>query len=265
MQFAFNPVITKCNSIQVERAVFGSSNQGNIKGYQLLGWSSGIDAAMSRELSQWAPTRLHQMDTQGYQMPWLAQGFPIGSHTMCVSRTFVSGQEYSGRGGWNVVSTFVILDAEQWQAYDYDALGVLQSAMALGHMRIPLEFQIGLLSQATLPGSLPLPSSKFFGAGSGHTANVDPTINYPIKEWADKIEQGKRLILVGLERPIATVARIIQRLGASARKRFSFTTGLPLSIHRPFQLHCLDASLYRQQLPLAGWLSDEVDETAKHL
>ena len=254
-------MITDCKSILVDRAVFGSSNQGAIKGYQLLGWSSGIDAEISRELNQWAPTRLHQMETDGYQLPWLAQAFPIGTNRMCVGRTFISGQEYSGRGGWNVVSTFVLFDPDQWLAYNYDALGVLQTAMALGHMRLPIDFRNGLLQQVSMPATLPLPSARFFGASSGQADDHFQATPYPLQTWADKIELGRRLILVGLNRPIAAVANIIERMSPPARKRFSFTTGLPLSIHRPFQLHCTDAALYRQQLSLAGWLSDEVDET----
>jgi hypothetical protein len=65
---------------------------------------------------------------------------------------------------------------------------------------------------------------------------------------------------VGLHRPIQVMASIINRLDTASRKRLSFTTGLPLSPQRPFQVHCLDTASYRQQLALAGWLSDAVYE-----
>lgn len=251
-------MIAECNSITVDRAVFGSSNQGAIQGYQLLSWSSGIDAELSKELCQWAPTRLHRIESQEFQLPWLAIAFPLSGNRMAVGRTCVAGQEYSGRGSANVVTTFIVLEASQWQAYQFDALGVLQCAMALGYTRSTHKPAKGDLPQIQLPAELPLSSASFFGSNNRPETQKQFPNSLQIDQWSKDIERGKRLILVGLTDTVAIVAQMIQRLTASARRGFSFSTGLPLSVHRPFQVHFLDEAAYRQQLALVGWLSDAV-------
>jgi hypothetical protein len=52
----------------------------------------------------------------------------------------------------------------------------------------------------------------------------------------------ERLFLVGLEKPIDAVERLIPRLPAEARRSFSFTTGLSPAVRRPFQAHFLPDS-----------------------
>ena len=251
-------MITECQSILVDRAVFGSSNQGAIQGYQLVSWSSGIDAEISKELCQWAPTRLHRTDTEDFRLPWLAMAFPIGANRMAIGRTCVAVQEYSGRGGANIVTTFIILDASQWQAYNFDALGVLQFAMALGHVRLAPGPTNGNLSRLQLPATLPLSSATFFGFRNRPSQGDSLPDLALLDQWAKEVEHGKRLILVGLNNTLGVMAELTQRLSGAARQRFSFSTGLPLSVHRPFQVHCLDESAYRHQIALVGWLADTV-------
>jgi hypothetical protein len=251
-------VPTALSSLLLDRAVFGSSDQGLIKGYQLLGWTPGVDGAICKVLCQWSPTRLNQNGTQGQNnMGWTAQAFPVGADRICVSRTFVSGKEYSGRGSAHVVSIFLVLNPQQWQAYNYDALGVVHAAMALGHLRMFQPSTPGILEKVVMPGMLPLASDSCFV--TPHESDP-PQGQLPFDELSKKIAAGNRLILVGLHRPIQVMASIINRLDTASRKRLSFTTGLPLSPQRPFQVHCLDTASYRQQLALAGWLSDAVYE-----
>jgi len=254
-------LLTAPSTTLVDRAIFGSSNQGLIKGYQLLGWSSGIDGALCKELCQWSPTRLHPNDSRNpSNFPWTAQTFPVGADRVCVGRTFVLGEEYSGRGGAHVVSVFLVLSPHQWQAYDYDALGVMYAAMALGHLRASKASMPGILEKVVLPGALPLPSETCYSAQLTNATSKACPQQIPLDELSSRIAAGNRLVLVGLDRPLQVMARLISRLDTASRKRLSFTSGLPLSAHRPFQVHCLDAVSYRQQLALAGWLSDAVYE-----
>jgi hypothetical protein len=254
-------VPTAMSSLLLDRAIFGSSSQGLIKGYQLLGWTPGIDGAICKELCLWSPTRLSQTGTPSpSNINWTAQAFPVGADRMCVGRTFASGKEYSGRGNAHIVSNFLVLDPLQWQAYSYDALGVVHAAMALGHLRM---FQVpttGILEKVVMPGVLPLASVTCFLDPYANCDSNSPRDQFPLEELSNRITAGDRLILVGLNRPLQVMASIIDLLDGTSRKRLSFTTGLPLSPQRPFQVHCLDACCYRQQLALAGWLSDAVYE-----
>lgn len=254
-------VLATRNSILLDRAIFGSSNHGLIKGYQLLSWSTGLDAAACKEISQWSPTRLNPNATSNETgSGWTLQTFPVGMDHFCLGRSFAAGEEYSGRGGPHVVSAYLIVNSSQWQAYDYDALGLLHTAMALGHLRIPLTPPIGSLEKAVMPGALPLPSAACYPTESVKTHESFQLEQLPIDEWTSRIADGNRLILVGLDQPVQVMASILQQLSSSARRRLSFTTGLPLSAHRPFQIHFIDSASLRQQRALATWLSDAVYE-----
>jgi hypothetical protein len=132
--------------------------------------------------------------------------------------------------------------------------------MSLGQLRIPLTPPIGTVENAVMPGALPLPSTACYSTASGKTQVSFQAEKLPIDEWTSRIAEGNRLILVGLDQPVQVMASILQQLNSSARKRLSFTTGLPLSAHRPFQVHFIDSASLRQQRALATWLSDAVYE-----
>jgi hypothetical protein len=118
----------------------------------------------------------------------------------------------------------------------------------------------GILEKVVMPGVLPLASVACFSDLNPNCKSNSPLDQLPVDELSKKITAGNRLILVGLHRPIQVMANIISRLDTASRNRLSFTTGLPLSMRRPFQVHCLDACSYRQQLALAGSLSDAIYE-----
>ncbi len=253
------------NTILVDRAIFGSSLNGPIEGYHLLGWSPGMDAELCKELCQWAPTRLQPAQPSNLDAHacnhsrWTAHAFPLGTDRVCVGRTFAAGQEYSGRGAANIVSAFVILNFRQWQGYNFDALAVFQAAMALGYLRLPPDLTSRGLSKLPFPATASLSSADYY------LSNAQPNTlasfqQHPLEEWGAQLRRASRIVLVGFDHPIQLIAELIQRLDSFSRQQLSFTSGLPLSIHRPFQLHCLDSTTYHQQLALAGCLSDAVYE-----
>lgn len=240
------------DTFRVDRATFGSSSSGSIQGYQLLNWSAGIDANTTKELCQWAPTRLLSRDLSS----WSVHAFPLQENRICIGRTFVAGYDYSQRGSPNVVSTFVVLDQAQWEAYDFDALAVFYTAMSLGAMRLPAYYSLGNVDRVELPATLPM-TSEFYSRIDAD-ANSESQPQPPLSEVADRIREGNRIALVGIERPLSYAARLIEQLDVSSRRRFCFTTGLPLSAYRPFQLHFLDAASYNRQHLLVSTMTDAV-------
>lgn len=242
-------VVTASGLIRVDRAIFGSSNHGAIEGYQLLSWSEGVDARTNKELCQWAPTRLGSLPASG----WSVQVFHSSSGRTCISRTFAAGQEYSQRGSLNVASVFLTLEPTHWARYHFDALAVFRIAMALGYMRWTQPTRKTQLSEAILPAEPPLTSED-----QQHLVHPAQSSSFPVDEIADRLERGDRVALVGVNNSVSLIGQIISCLPLETRRRLTFTSGLPLSIHRPFQLHCLDRATYTQQPGLVDWLADRV-------
>lgn len=240
-------ISTSSGLISVERALFGSSNQGSIEGYQLLYWTEGVDAKTTKELSQWAPTRMGTQD----ESKWSVQIFHSANGRACVSRTFVAGREYSQRGGVNVATAFLMLEPSHWARYDFDALAVFHIGMALGYLRWTQPVKKSLLPEAVLPVQPPMNSEEYCQLHS-----ISDLSNFPIDEIADRLQRGDRIALVGANDAICLISQLITLMPLETRRRFSFTTGLPLSIHRPFQLHCLDRAIFTQQPGLVDWLTD---------
>jgi hypothetical protein len=238
---------TESRLIEIDRAMFGSSQRGAVEGYQLLCWSDGVDSQTGKELCQWAPTRLVSSAADR----WTVQLFYSSSGRPCISRTFLAGHEYSRRGGRNVISAFVILESEQWELHRRDALAVFNLAMALGYLRSIEGGAQNPLPKLAFPVTAPLSSEDLYELHPQAECG-----NFPLDEIADRLSEGDRIALVGASNPVQLVGQLVARLSREARQNFTFTTGLPLSIHRPFQLHCMDQASYTQQPALVDWLTD---------
>lgn len=216
--------------IDVEQAVFSSSNRGSMKGYQLVAKSSGIDRDTGNELSRWAPTRLIDDDPTH----WTINAFPISGERYAVSRTVIGGPEYSGRGASQVVTLFLVLRDQQFSRYLHNPILLAKTAMAMGKLRLPIDPAQERLPTVELPGEPlyqipdlmqhPDDESELFGL---------------LAEVTQLIHQAKRVAVVGPHDPIETAAALVPRIETETRTRFSFTSGLAPAIRRPFQLHFL--------------------------
>lgn len=222
--------------MNVEQAVFASSDRGRIKGYQVVAHSSGIDRAMIQELCRWAPTQIPSDDPKD----WTINYFPILSDAIAVTRTVLGGPEYSGRGGTQVVTLILVLSDEQFMAYGYNPIEVAGAAMAMGYLRLPVDPDNEALPQAVLP-SRPIVE-----------LNIENYIGERDEKLLDQVtvlvKEMHRVAVVGFQDPIEAVRRIVPKLSVEARRQFSFTTGLTPTVRRPFQLHFLpSADLTRQR------------------
>ncbi len=247
-------ILTGRHMTCVDRALFGSSNRGAIQGYQMLNWSAGIDARTSKELQQWAPTRLQNDDPNS----WTVHCFRLSGNRVCIGRTFIAGYEYSGRGSLNVATVYLVVDSTLYEAYQCDGLAIYFMALALGHFCVHSDFEYGAVAPVTLPANAPM-TSEFYvrPLQDDYMADsVHPTPTYDELEY--QLRMRKRVAVVGMTDPISYAARLIDRLDPNVRTSLSFTTGLPLSIYRPFQLHFMETSNYHRQHTLVGTMADIV-------
>ena len=79
------------SSMNVEQAVFASSDRGSVKGYQLVAKSQGIDRACSQELCRWAPTQMRSDDTS----EWTINYFPVSDDSVAITRTVLATDDES--------------------------------------------------------------------------------------------------------------------------------------------------------------------------
>ena len=212
--------------MDVEQAVFASSERGGMKGYQLVAKSAGIDRACAQELCRWAPTQMRSDDPAD----WTINFFPLPPNRVAVTRTVLGGPEYSSRGGTQVVTLILLLNEDQFDVYGCDAIAVAKSAMAMGWMRMPLD-----LNRAPLP-LVELPRYPIF---PDTDADREPS-SEAIARAIDSVSSGQRVAIIGDPRPLESASQVIARLDVPMRRVCSFSTGLAPVVRRPFQIHFLD-------------------------
>lgn len=214
--------------MQAEQAVFASADCQHRKGYQLVAHSEGIDPAMAQSLCRWAPSHGTLVDPK--PAAWSLNYFRVDSDHVAVARTTHGGAEYSGRGGMQVVTTFLVIPLDAFTLYDNDPLAVARTAMALGYLRLPHPHNEHRAPIRLPDRSLPLPSFKQVSEDrpSSHSDSA-----------LELLLNRRRVMIVGETRPLTVVHRLIEQLPPGMRLDLSFTTGLTWSMQREFQVQFL--------------------------
>lgn len=221
------------HTMQVEQAVFASSDRGRMKGYQLVSKSPGVDREVSQELCRWAPTQMMSNDPD----EWTINYFPVTPEFVAVTRTVLGGPEYSRRGASQVVTLILLLRDTQFEFYDYNPVAVSKTAMAMGYLRLPLNMEQEQIPQATLPIR---PIIEPHASIQHETSEGD---SYSVlDEVRELLVDSRRVAVVGCPKPYEAVHRLIQSIPLNCRKEISFTTGLSPSVRRPFQAQFLTSA-----------------------
>ena len=223
--------------IHAEQAIFASSDRGRMKGYQVVAMSPGIDRGMVQEISRWAPTKLPSNDCKA----WTVNYFPLSHETVAITRTVLGGPEYSGRGGIQVVTSILVLTNDQFIAYGCNAIALVESAMAMGYLRLPLHPEREVLEPAILPSRAIIESPM---RGNEQEEDEDQEL---LDQVTALIQSTRRVAIIGLSDPVQSISHLVPRLSMEARRSLSFTTGLSPAVRRPFQLHCLPTADRTQQ------------------
>ena len=221
-------------SMNLEQAVFASSDRGSVKGYQLVAKSQGIDRACSQELCRWAPTQMLSEDTS----KWTINYFPVSDDSVAITRTVLGGPEYSSRGGTQVVTLILVLRDDQFHCYSCNPIAVARTAMTLGYLRLPLDMACQSLETVSLP-SRPI---------EDHGDELGDSSEQLLEDVTALVNEAQRVAVIGAADPLETVGRLIPRLSVETRRECSFTTGLTPAVRRPFQAHFLnraDAAMQR--------------------
>lgn len=232
--------------MHVQQAIFTSTDRGQIKGYQLVAMSEGIDRHTAHELGRWSPSQVETDDSDH----WIVSYYVVSEERVAVARTMLGGAEYSGRGNQQVVTSILVLDRGQFSAYENNALSVCRSALTMGGLRLPARLP-SRLEPLELP-DFPFPSPRSEvdcrGPDDGSWSRSRLAAGLwcePVGEavveprWQAALRNGQRIAVVGARHVWATAEAMLHSLSHENRPLVSFTTGLPPSLKRPFQVHFL--------------------------
>lgn len=219
----------------VEQAIFTSVRGRRSQGYHLVAQSPGVDSELSRFLCTWGPSHASLLCDSP-----LAESINFSAITpewYALSRTTHGGPEYSGRGGLQVFTRFLLLRRKQLACFQNDPLALVRTARTLGHLRLHLA-PPDQLEPIDLPDH-----TMMLREQSSCNAIL------PMDEVMRILQFQNRVAILGLSDPYPTLAQIFRNTPSADRLNLSFTTGLKPSVHREFRLHFLlsaDANVHAQ-------------------
>jgi hypothetical protein len=211
-------------NVKVEQAVFTSIRTKKAQGYHLVAVSAGVDEALARSLSVWGPSHasLLSSETDAESLNF----HPIAPDWYAISRTVHGGPEYSGRGGLEVFTNFLLVHTQQLQGYQNDPLRFARTAQALGYLR----FQ-------PVKGNETLPTVDMPDHAIREVACPPDEPSVPLHNILRILRRQQRVAVLGLDNPLPTLALIIKETPEQDRLGVSFCTGLRPSVDRDFRVH----------------------------
>jgi hypothetical protein len=213
--------------MQIRQAIFTSLRSRKSQGYHLVAQSPDLDDQLARRLCTWGPS--HASLLSDHPDAESLNFHPVADDWFAVSRTLYGGPEYSGRGGLQVFTQFLLLHREQLARYQNHPLLVAQTAQLLGNLRLMTSIPHHL-SPVELPDR-PL---------NGCAAQL-PAMVFLREEVLRSLRYPNRVAVLGLADPLPVLTQILRDTPLEERLKLSFTTGLKPSIHRDFRLHFVTA------------------------
>ena len=211
----------------IEQAIFTSAESDHAVGYHLVARSPGVEECDARELTVWGPSH-DSLESSSVATAASVNFFRLPSGAYCVSKTQLAGEEYSGRG-LRTYTHCLVVTPQVLVRFANNPFSVLRAAWAKGLLRV-CDAVPNQLVPFQLPGRSPPVDEGLIGQFIEECGA--PTMGRLI----DAILKPQPVILVGVRKPEATVAGILNLLPLSSRRELSFATGLKYSPRRPFHL-----------------------------
>jgi hypothetical protein len=235
----------KESAVLIEQAIFTSAESDRAVGYHLVARSPGVDEGDARELTVWGPSH-DSLESSSVANAASVNFFRLPSGAYCVSKTQLAGEEYSGRG-LRTYTHCLVVPPPVLLRFANNPFALLRAAWAKGMLRVcdgvpnqMVPFQLAGRAAAVDEGLIGQLVEQF-----------EPST---IAKIIEAILQPLPVVVIGVRKPEATVAGLLNLLPQSARREITFATGLKYASRRQF--HLLTASeesaelrrLYRQHL-----------------
>jgi GTPase-associated protein 1, N-terminal domain type 2 len=224
--------------VLIEQAIFTSAQTDRAEGYQLAGRSAGLSTEDARELAVWGPSHDSLLEQSGE--PASTNFHRLSSGAYCVSRTTLVGAEYSGRGGAQVYTQFLVVPPPLLARFSNNPFAILRAATASGALavgrQIPEVLEPFRLSGRAAAVDLELLAQ--LGRNPGPAA---------MATFVQTALACDRLAVAAGSQAEQWFAGLISLLPIECRVEFSFATGLKHSPNRAVRISALpgDPSSWR--------------------
>jgi hypothetical protein len=219
-------------NVWAEQAIFTSLVRRGRGGYQLVSRSKGIDESDTPALARWAPSHGALLMDANNRTSVNFHSLPSGRFAL--SRTCAGPMEYSGRGGRQLYTHFLIVDAAALECSDFQPFSIYRDAMALGYFL----YQINpkeVLHAVRLSELHPRRDSSVW-----QDRAADLGLSQP-RAVLDRLLSGQSVRFGYAGDRTALAECLIGMLPSDAVSRTSFATNLVPSSVRPFALSLVTA------------------------
>lgn len=209
-------------TLSVEQAIFSSDNNDRMLGYQLVARSPGVSHEQARELTRWSPSHGSIMDPAVDTQCLI--GFSFADH-VAIGRSIYGLPEYSGRGGLQTVTQYLITTRQHLAGYGNDLWRFWMVARSHGLLQWNPDYQRGLSS--------PVMMKQWAGVDSPVPARARPQV---VREAVSILLTGRRVAITGTDEPEPLVREILAAIPCQQRLEISVGYGLRPSVERPLRL-----------------------------
>lgn len=220
-------------AVTIQQAIFTSAQTTRLDGYHLVAASNGITPEDSRELAVWCPAHdaMLRDDLAAYSVNF----HPVGAGRYCVSRTINGQNEYSGRGGRQVYTHCLLIDALDFVQFANNPFYLLAAATVDANLCWRSSLPSELSEIKLIPAGKPVDLALFKQSQVARTP-------YLMTAWFQEALDKPRLALTGYGGDESLFAQFFNLTPVNLRPQFSFSTGLRYSPRRPFRFLGLEGN-----------------------
>jgi GTPase-associated protein 1, N-terminal domain type 2 len=213
--------------VRAEQAIFTSLPRRGRGGYHLVSRSRRVGSADAQALAQWAPSHgslivdsINRTSVNFHRLP---------SGRFALSRTCAGPPEYSGRGGAQLYTHFLILDEEILHAVRFQPFLIYRDAAALGYFAYQSH-----PAETLEPVNL---SQLYPASNAAYWANQAVKLRLPpLAPIQKQLQSSGPLRFAYAGDRIALAECLIGQLPPDVVRSTSFSTSLVPSSDRPFVL-----------------------------
>lgn len=216
--------------VLIEQAIFTSARTDRAAGYQLVARSPGVNDVDARELIVRGPSHDALANTGADAASFNFHRVPSGA--LAVSKTVLSGDEYSNRGAERVYTQILLVPSALLVRFSNNPFAVWRAAVAQGSALVH-ETPPERLEPLRLAGRAAVVDVSLLRELTTATANS------LLAAALSHLLHGQELAIVTKENRERLVEGLLNCLPVDLRTSFSFSTGLRVSPRRPVQLALL--------------------------
>jgi hypothetical protein len=214
--------------VLAEQAIFTSLDRRGKSGYHVVARSPGLTESEANTLATWSPSHGGLIVDPANRVSVNFHPLPSGRYAL--SRTREGRAEYSGRGGKQLYTHALVVDAAGLRQAGYRPFAVYRDALALGHFHYRADPD-HVLRPATLSTLYPRREGE-------STAALARELGLPaIETIVSQLEAGQPVVFAYPGDRLALAEFLIGRLAADTVMRMSFATNLHTSSVRPYRLN----------------------------